>query len=112
MPPKTNRVPKARTAAAVPAAWPKLLPFIAVAGGILLSVLGLGFVRSAAKPTRAPDAPPLATGMARLVVDQKLVDFGSVPLDIPLRAIFKLTNGGDQPLRILDQPVVEVKQGC
>jgi hypothetical protein len=50
--------------------------------------------------------------MPRLAVDQKQMDFGKVPLDIPLKATFKLSNVGDQPLQILNQPVVEVKQGC
>ena len=39
-------------------------------------------------------------------------DFGRVPLDIPVRATFTLSNDGDQPLQILNQPVVEVKEGC
>ena len=40
------------------------------------------------------------------------IDFGKVPLDIPVKATFKLSNVGDQPLQILGQPIVEVKQGC
>ncbi|MBM4458724.1 MAG: DUF1573 domain-containing protein [Chloroflexi bacterium] len=50
--------------------------------------------------------------MPRLAVDQKTMDFGKVPLDIPVKATFKLTNVGDQPLQILNKPIVEVRQGC
>jgi hypothetical protein len=35
-----------------------------------------------------------------------------VPLDVPVKATFRLSNVGDRPLSILNQPVVEVKQGC
>ncbi len=51
-------------------------------------------------------------GRPSLVADRQQIDFGKVPLDIPVKATFKLTNVGDQPLQVLNQPVVEVKQGC
>ncbi len=50
--------------------------------------------------------------MPRLAVDRTRIDFGKVPLDVPVRATFRLSNIGDRPLKLLNQPVVEVKQGC
>ncbi len=60
----------------------------------------------------ATGSPAQVTGQPKLAVDREQIDFGKVPLDKTVKATFKLTNVGDQPLQILSQPVVEVKQGC
>jgi len=112
MPPRANQLPKDRTVKPVPSSQRKWLPFIAVGAAILLIVLGLALIRRPGDPASTSGNPALATNMPRLAVDQKSIDFGKVPLDIPVKASFKLTNVGDQPLQILNQPVVEVKQGC
>jgi len=112
MPSKANQLPKDRTAKAAPSPRRRLLPLLAVGAAVLLIVLGLVFLRKPGEPASNSDIPTLATNMPRLAVDQKQMDFGKVPLDIPIKATFKLSNVGDQPLQILGQPVVEVKQGC
>jgi hypothetical protein len=112
MPQKTNQLPKKGTTQAAPSPLHRLLPFFVIGAAVLLLGVGIVLIRRANEPTSNSDIPTLATDMPRLAVDQKLVDFGKVPLDIPVKATFKLTNVGDQPLQILNQPVVEVKQGC
>jgi hypothetical protein len=112
MPPRANQLPKDRTVKSVPSSQRSLLPIFAVGAAILLIVLGLILMRKPGAPAGASDIPILATNMPRLAVDQKTTDFGKVPLDIPVKATFKLSNIGDRPLQILSQPIVEVKQGC
>ena len=63
------------------------------------------------QPAQAAKAPQF-TGGPKLAVDQAKIDFGTLPLDKPVKASFKLTNVGDQTLEIAGLPKVEVKQGC
>ena len=112
MPQKANQLPKHGKTTAAPSPRRKLLPFFVVGAAVLLIVLGLVFLRRPGEPASTSDLPTLATNMPRLAVDQKQIDFGKVPLDIPVKATFKLSNVGDQPLQILGQPMIEVKQGC
>ncbi len=48
----------------------------------------------------------------RLLVDQDRIDFGQVPYNKPVKAVFQLRNGGDQTLRIVGEPQVDVVKGC
>jgi hypothetical protein len=112
MPPRAKQLPRDRTVKPVPSSSRRLLPFLAAGAAVLLIVLGLLLLRRPGAPAGASDIPILATNMPRLAVDQKTMDFGKVPLDIPVKATFKLTNVGDQPLQILNKPIVEVRQGC
>ncbi len=52
------------------------------------------------------------TGRPEQAVDPTWIDFGKVPLEVPVRATFRLTNVGDRPLQLLNQPDIEVKAGC
>ncbi len=90
-----------------PVAWLAL-------GGLVLVVVGLFFVRqSLAGPTNtAPAAAIQVTGKPKLAVDRASIDFGRVPLDQPVKAVFKLTNVGDKPLTLAGVPVVEALKGC
>ena len=79
-------------------------------GGLLLVVAGLVFL---ARPgSQAAPVAPQVTGQPKLAVDRDKIDFGTVPLDKPVKATFKLTNVGDKPLLIEDKPTIQVKQGC
>ena len=51
-------------------------------------------------------------GKPNLVMDKTLIDFGDVHFGNPVTAVFKVSNTGDQPLQILQQPRLEVLQGC
>ncbi len=112
---KTAQLPKGSKAAAAPPARRSVLPLVAAAAALLLVVLGLVLLvrpGAPAAPTAGPVGPTLAANAPRLAVDRTLIDFGKVPLDVPVKATFKLSNVGDRPLQILNQPVVEVKAGC
>jgi hypothetical protein len=84
------------------------LMWVGVAG-LLLLVAGLAVLLR--QPAQAAKAPQF-TGGPKLAVDQAKIDFGTLPLDKPVKASFKLTNVGDQTLEIAGLPKVEVKQGC
>lgn len=45
-------------------------------------------------------------------VDQELIDFGEVKLDMPLTFSFVVTNTGDGDLRFKEAPYIEVLEGC
>lgn len=83
------------------------LPLIAIVLAVV--VIGAVFVLSRSnQPTVAIDV----TGKPNLVVDKPVVDFGDVHFGSPVTAVFKVSNSGDQPLQILQQPRLEVLQGC
>ena len=90
-----------------PAGKPVTLPIVIglaalvlIAAGIVVTTRGAG------------GSPPQAASAPRLTVDRETIDFGKVPLDVPVKAVFVLSNTGGRPLNILGEPVIEVKQGC
>lgn len=109
---KTHQLPKGRKAAAALPSRRSALPLIVATGALLLIVLGLVLLARPGGPAANIAGPTSAVNAPRLAVDRTLIDFGKVPLDVPVKATFKLSNVGDRPLSILNQPVVEVKQGC
>jgi cell division septal protein FtsQ len=81
---------------------------LAVGGGLLL-------VGAAVALLRAPYAPPAeieVTGQPRLRVDKEVLDLGDVRLGRTVEATFVLTNVGDRPLHFLQEPYIEVVEGC
>ena len=87
--------------------------WLAVASAVLLVAGGLGFIWASSSPGVVTlDVTPEVVGAPRLEVDQTFVDEGYVKLDTLVRTTFRLRNVGDQPLRILDEPVVELAEGC
>jgi hypothetical protein len=58
-------------------------------------------------------APSGGTAGPKLVVDQERLDFGRVNFEKPVRAVFTLTNAGDQPLRLASTNIpVKLVEGC
>ena len=111
MPRQTNQLPRAGKVKTPP---PKRNNLLLLLGGGALLVIIIGVVLLAT-PDRGPfgsASPAQASGQPKLAVDRQQIDFGRVPLDAPVKAVFNLSNVGDRPLQILSQPVVEVKQGC
>ncbi len=101
---KSNQPPLAPT---------KQPPWLWIAGGaaIVLLVAGLALWWSS---TGATPTAPAQTGSntPQLVVDRTTIDEGEVKLDTPIRSAFRLSNAGGQPLQILDEPQVELVEGC
>ena len=84
-----------------------LLPLVAVV--VIVVVIGAVLVLSNNKqPTVAVDV----SGKPNLVVDKSVVDFGNVRFENPVTAVFTVSNTGDKPLQILQEPRVELLQGC
>lgn len=48
----------------------------------------------------------------RLAVDREEIDFGRVPLDKTVRAVFTITNDGDSTLTLDASSPVQVLEGC
>jgi hypothetical protein len=112
MPRKTNQLPRGWKASAGPAPKRNAMPFYLAGGALLLIIIGIALLTNLGRGSSGTSTPAQAIGQPKLVLDRERIDFGKRPLDIPVKAVFKLSNAGDQPLQILNQPVVEVKQGC
>lgn len=78
---------------------------------VLLGVVGLMALGGAAT-WWLWEAPEASGGRPRLAVDRAVQDFGYVPFEVPLRAVFMLANTGDGVLRLAGVPRVEVVKGC
>lgn len=61
--------------------------------------------------TQEGPATPVV-GAPRVSVAQDTFDYGTVNLGITIQTVFKVSNVGDQPLVILDDPKVQVVEGC
>ena len=86
-------------------------PFVVMGVGAVLIIV-VGFLAWNGSNAKKPSATPQATGSPKLNVDRDSIDFGKVPLDIPVKAEFKLKNVGGQPLAIKGEPRVELVKGC
>jgi hypothetical protein len=111
MPSKTNQLPKGGMVKTPP---PKRngLPLYLAGGALLVIIIGVVLWALAGRGSSGTSSPAQVTGQPKLAVDRQQIDFGKVPLNIPVKATFKLSNVGDQPLALQGIPVVEVKQGC
>jgi hypothetical protein len=59
-----------------------------------------------------PSVPPQVTGAPRVAVSQEAIDYGDAKLNTSIETVFHVRNVGDQPLKILGEPQVELVQGC
>ncbi len=60
----------------------------------------------------APNVTPEVTGTPKLQVDRDKIDLGDEKLGSTVQTAFELTNVGDRPLQITEQPTIEVLEGC
>jgi hypothetical protein len=86
-----------------------LVPILAAVGGVALVVLALSALLGGRSGGRAPIE---VTGQPRLKVDKELIDLGNIQLGRTVEASFVLTNVGDQPLQLAEEPYIEVVEGC
>lgn len=82
-----------------------------VAGGLILIAASFAIANAASK-NRADLSLVEVSGQPSLKVDQEIIDYGDVKLNTNLDFTLRLTNVGDQPLRISETPTIEVKEGC
>lgn len=94
---------------AAPSPKRSLWLLLVVLGAVLL-VAG-GVVRFWQRSSQS-DVTPLVTGAPRVAVSQEVVDYGDVKVNTTIETVFRVRNVGDQPLKILGEPQVELVQGC
>ena len=51
-------------------------------------------------------------GTPSLTVDQEIIQYGDVKFNVPLTFEIKVTNNGDGTLRFVEEPYIEVREGC
>lgn len=86
-------------------------PFVVMGVGALLIIV-VGFLAWNGSNSNRPSVTPQVTGGPKLSADRDSIDFGNLPLDISVKATFKLQNVGDKPLTIKGEPRVELVKGC
>lgn len=86
-------------------AW--LLPVVAIA--VIVIAIGAVLVIS---QSNQPGVAITVNGKPNVTVDKSVVDFGDVHFGNPVTAVFTVSNSGDQPLKLLQPPQLEVLQGC
>jgi hypothetical protein len=91
-----------------PSSGRTIWPWLAAAGALLLVVGGLVLWNSSRS---RPAVTPQVAGAPKLVVDKTVVDEGYVRFNVPVKTTFRLSNVGDQPLKIKEAPV-ELVEGC
>lgn len=82
-----------------------------IAGSLLLVTAGIGISKSVLGKKADPSLVEV-TGQPSLRVDQELIDYGDVKFNTNKSFAIRLTNVGDQPLKISEEPYVEVREGC
>ena len=87
------------------------LPFLLLGGGALLALI-VGMLYKPGGQSSSSAAPVQVTGKAQVALDKTQIDFGQVKLGKTVQAKFRVSNAGDQPLKIVEQPLVEVQRGC
>ena len=81
---------------------------IAVTAAVILIGIGLAIASNGANPANIPQV----VGAPHAAVSTTLIDHGDVQMDDFVESIFQIDNTGDQVLVILDEPRVELVQGC
>ncbi|MEE8355861.1 MAG: hypothetical protein V3R33_01010 [Anaerolineales bacterium] len=88
----------------------KQLVFLII-GGALIIITGTIFGISAWK--NQPDLDLVSvSGQPSLEVDQELIDYGDVKFNTSKTFTINLTNVGDEPLILSEEPYIEVREGC
>jgi hypothetical protein len=86
-------------------------PWLVLVVGALLLIVGGGLViLNSAGTSTATSAD--GAGAPKLAVDTSSIDEGYLKYDTPIQTAFRLRNVGEQPLKILGEPQVELVEGC
>jgi hypothetical protein len=84
------------------------LPLIGAFAGIAL----IGVVAAVVELAKAAAYRPEVTGEPAIEVAETSFDLGDVELNTQAEVTYEIRNVGDQPLRIVETPQVEVLEGC
>jgi len=81
--------------------------FILMIGGALLLAAGIIFgLQSIGNGNDSGGGTPA------LAVDQEVIQYGDVKINVPITFAIKVTNNGDGTLRFKEEPYIEVRDGC
>lgn len=89
----------------------RISPLLILAGIAALALAAIAALNAGTQP-QAQGVPIETRGAPKLKVDFETIDLGNLPLGTTTRATFRLSNTGDQPLRLAKAPWVEVLEGC
>lgn len=110
---KTTKHPSSGGKASPSSQKRSYLPFLLLGGGALLAlIVGILVLYKPGDQSSPPNTPAQVTGKPRVALDKTQIDFGDVKLGKTVQATFRVSNAGDQPLKIVEQPLVEVQRGC
>ena len=84
------------------------VPFLLVGGGLILLAVTAWLIFGGGEK----GVPVTVSGAPSLSVDREQVDLGDVKLGRTVEVSFHVSNAGDQALRFLEKPYVEVVEGC
>jgi hypothetical protein len=87
----------------------KWILVIGIATGIILLGGALLVIRSNSVGNMVA---PKVTGAPAIEVEQSYFNLGDIRFNTMARVIYMITNVGDQPLKILERPQVQVLEGC
>ena len=88
------------------------VPWLWLAAGAALLLVAGGLAVIWVSFSAEPGVTPEIAGEPKLVVDQTIVDEGYLKYNTPVQSAFRLSNAGDQPLKILGEPQVVLAAGC
>ena len=88
---------------AVPKKW---LPLIGITIGLLVVVASVIVIAA------HPAGEPRVIGAPAIEVEQSFFDLGDMHFNKMAQVTYQIKNVGDQPLRILETPHVQVVEGC
>jgi hypothetical protein len=88
------------------------MPVVIVAAGLLLLGGAILIAQATTSASADPNFTPRVMGAPSLDVEQPFFDLGDVHFNTMAEVSYVLRNVGDQPLRILEAPQVEVLEGC
>jgi len=77
----------------------------------VVAVAAIAFGLSTLMSEEEPEADVL-DGVPKMVIEQDFFDYGAVVMDTPIETVFIVKNEGDAPLKIVGEPIVEVRDGC
>ncbi|MDF1597912.1 MAG: hypothetical protein P1T08_17670 [Acidimicrobiia bacterium] len=80
-------------------------------GASIAALAIVSIIASGNEPDQSQEAID-TTGTPALTVDSDYVDFGDVPFNQMVEAVFEVTNSGDAALLFAEMPFVELKDGC
>jgi len=89
----------------------RISPLLILAGIAALALAAFAVLSAGGQPQTQSVAIE-TRGAPKLKVDFESIDLGNLPLGTTTRATFRVSNAGDQPLRLAKAPWVEVLEGC